>query len=285
VEYLAEKDITQKILEDYNDVFADIVNVLLFDGKEIIKEDELTDCNTSSYYKIANKVKTQDRDVSKIWRRNQISISSFGFENQTVIEKNMPIRIIGYDGASYREQITNENIKKPNYPVVTMVLYFGMKRWNKNLSLKDCFDIPKELEPYVSDYKINVFEIAYLPDERVKMFKSDFRLIADYFVQLRKTGKYIPMPSEIRHKWETMNLLGVLNDDDRFEESYYLSGKKEGFNMCKVIDDYIEIGKERGVLNSIKELMSNLNWSLDEAMNAVGVPENKKKRYMELLGV
>ncbi len=30
---MAEKDITEKMLEAYNDVFADIVNVLLFDGK------------------------------------------------------------------------------------------------------------------------------------------------------------------------------------------------------------------------------------------------------------
>ena len=29
---LGEKDITEKTLEDYADVFADIVNVLLFDG-------------------------------------------------------------------------------------------------------------------------------------------------------------------------------------------------------------------------------------------------------------
>ena len=32
------KDITQKMLERYNDVFADIVNVLLFNGKRIIEE-------------------------------------------------------------------------------------------------------------------------------------------------------------------------------------------------------------------------------------------------------
>ena len=30
-----EKDITQKTLEDYNDVFADVLNVLLFDGKRL----------------------------------------------------------------------------------------------------------------------------------------------------------------------------------------------------------------------------------------------------------
>ena len=37
------KDITQKMLERYNDVFADIVNVLLFNGKRIVDEDALTD--------------------------------------------------------------------------------------------------------------------------------------------------------------------------------------------------------------------------------------------------
>ncbi len=31
---MGTKDVTEKILEDYNDVFADIANVLLFQGKE-----------------------------------------------------------------------------------------------------------------------------------------------------------------------------------------------------------------------------------------------------------
>ena len=32
--YMGEKDITEKLLEDYPDVFADIFNVLVFDGKK-----------------------------------------------------------------------------------------------------------------------------------------------------------------------------------------------------------------------------------------------------------
>ena len=35
---MGEKDITEKILADYNDVFADIVNVLLFGGKTIVAD-------------------------------------------------------------------------------------------------------------------------------------------------------------------------------------------------------------------------------------------------------
>ena len=39
---MAEKDKIQKTLEAYNDVFADIVNVLLFNGRRIVDEKDLT---------------------------------------------------------------------------------------------------------------------------------------------------------------------------------------------------------------------------------------------------
>lgn len=45
------------------------------------------------------------------------------------------------------------------------------------------FDISAEFESYVNDYKMNLFEIAYLTHEQVEMFQSDFRVIVDYFVQ------------------------------------------------------------------------------------------------------
>ena len=35
---MADKDITEKNLEALNDVFADIVNVLLFKGEQVINE-------------------------------------------------------------------------------------------------------------------------------------------------------------------------------------------------------------------------------------------------------
>lgn len=38
---MAGKDMAEKALESYNDVFADIVNTLLFNGREKVLEDEL----------------------------------------------------------------------------------------------------------------------------------------------------------------------------------------------------------------------------------------------------
>ena len=45
------KDIAEKILLAYNDVFSDIINVLLFGGQEIIRENDLEDQITGSAYK------------------------------------------------------------------------------------------------------------------------------------------------------------------------------------------------------------------------------------------
>lgn len=38
---MQEIEITQKMLERYDDVFSDIVNVLLFNGKRVVSEDSL----------------------------------------------------------------------------------------------------------------------------------------------------------------------------------------------------------------------------------------------------
>ena len=99
------KDITQKMLERYNDVFADIVNVLLFNGKKIVDEGALIDTSVDSALKLDGEIHSQYRDVAKYWKNSQINIALFGLENQTVPDKLMPMRVIGYDGAEYKKQV------------------------------------------------------------------------------------------------------------------------------------------------------------------------------------
>ena len=40
---MQDKDVTEKMLEKYNDVFADILNVLLFGGRNVVYEAALKD--------------------------------------------------------------------------------------------------------------------------------------------------------------------------------------------------------------------------------------------------
>lgn len=62
---MAEKNIAEKTLEAYNDVFADIINVLLFNGEPYVKEDELEEENPNSSYKADGKLHAQERDIAK----------------------------------------------------------------------------------------------------------------------------------------------------------------------------------------------------------------------------
>ena len=64
---MGEKDATEKTLESYADVFADIVNVLLFDGKQFIAPEDLRDALPRSIYKADGKLHEQERDTAKFW--------------------------------------------------------------------------------------------------------------------------------------------------------------------------------------------------------------------------
>ena len=260
---MPQKDSSEKILESYNDVFSDIVNVLLFQGRQVLAPDELEDQAPRAYYKADGRLHEIERDVAKRWKNGNIRVACIGFENQTAADPNMPLRVIGYDGAEYRAQLLAEN--GSFYPVVTLVLYFGHEKpWSGPLSLKERLDIPQEFEPYVNDYKINLFQIAYLTHEQVELFRSDFRVVADYFVQKREKGDYVPSSQELTHVQETLQLLSIMTQDNRFEEAYNTStdDRKGGpHNMCDVLDKVENRGKAEGKMegkNEMARLMKTL---------------------------
>ena len=243
------KDITQKMLERYNDVFADIVNVLLFNGKRIVDEDALIDTPADSALKLDGEIHSQDRDVAKYWKNSQINIALFGLENQTVPDKLMPMRVIGYDGAEYKKQVLEENRYKKKYPVITLVLYMGYDRnWKYSNSLLDLLEVDDNLKPYVSDYKINVFEIAFLDREKINLFKSDFRMLADYLYQMRTTNSYKGDESNIKHVDEILMLMSAMSGFKNVENIIKVAHERKVSNM----KGFFELAEEKGLEEGIK---------------------------------
>ena len=259
---MGQKDIAEKILEAYNDVFSDIVNVLLFNGDQILKENELEDQAPRSAYKADGKYREIERDVAKRWKNKNIRLACIGLENQTEPDADMPLRIMGYDGAEYRAQLNNEN-QRERYPVITLVLYYGYdKHWDKPLSLLERLDVPEKFRPYVNDYKVNLFEIAYLSREQSKLFKSDFRVVADYFVQMQTTGTYIGSPEALVHVQETLSLMSIMTGDHRFEAVLSDDDGSKGVvikTMCDVLDRIEEKGRMEGRMEEKKEIALNLH--------------------------
>ena len=260
---MQEKDITQKMLEQFNDVFSDIVNVLLFDGKDVVDENSLIDTPTKSMMKIDGKVHSQDRDVAKYWQNSRINIALFGFENQTAPDKLMPLRVISYDGIEYGRQTKKRYRYKTKYPVITLVLYLGYKkRWNYPISILDIVEVDDRLKPFVNDYRINLFEIAYLDEEKITLFKSDFKILVDYLHQIRTNNSYNPKDYIIKHIDELLTLMSVMTGDKRFEDSINEANEKEARYMCEVLDIIENRGIEKGLEQGRQEgadMVSKLN--------------------------
>lgn len=276
---MAEKDISEKTLEAYNDVFADIVNVLLFDGEEVIKEDDLAEHFPRAAYKADGKLREIERDTAKYALHQNVRIACIGIENQTNTDPDMPIRIIGYDGADYRAQIGDN--KKDRYPVITLVLYFGSERWNKARTLSECFDIPDRFRPYFNDYRINLFEIAFLSDEQVKMFKSDFGAVAEYFVQTRKNDNYKPTPKVLKHVQETLHLLGVFTKDRRFEEYTYDNSGEGDVTMSDVLTKLINEGEAKGFIEAAFDYGASDENIISKIIKKFSLSEETAKEYIQ----
>ena len=284
---MGEKDIAEKILMDNDDVFADVVNSLIFDGKPIVEEMNLINVKDKSQYKISGKIHEQERDAAKVIECDGVKVMYVGIENQTDIDVDETIRVIGYDGTSYRGQLLGENEKK--YPVVTLVLYFGERKWNRNRTLYETLDIPENIKPFVNDYKINVFEIAYMTPEEVEKFTSDFKIVADYFVQKRMKKDYKPINKVIKHVDELLKLMTVLTGDRRFEEQIKEMHKEEGeVRMCEVLDKIenrgVKIGEKLGEIKALyfymkktpDEIGKIINMDEAEVMSVIKTLEERK---------
>ena len=319
------KDITTRQLEECNDVFADIINVLVFKGERRVFEDDLADLETKSVFVADEKgLRFQDRDVSKFWTTQKIRLALFGLENQSNPDSTMPLRIYSYNGASYKAQIVSDRKNKRDvtcsetktvcdeeqgtsqslYPVLTLVLYFGLKRWNTAKTLYEAVNIPDEMKRFIPDLSINLVEVAWLEDDVIDKFKSDFNVVAKFFKHLRLRGDInldlndplLSLP--ITHFLELMRLLSAYSGDPRFEASAQMLPPEKERNMLAVLTKLEEQGRCEGRkegriegrkegrkegTNNLNRVYSNLlmQGRKDDLIRSINDPEYLKKIMAE----
>ena len=151
-------------------------------------------------------------------------------------------------------------------------------------------EVPEELKPFFNDYEIHVFDIAYLSDEEVERFQSDFRIVADYFVQMRKDPEnYMPSQQEIKHVDEVLKLMKALTGDDSIEDLInQMEEGEERKNMVSAfklerergraegITEGIAVGRIETLYANIKNLMDSLKCSREQAMDTLKVSEEER---------
>jgi len=281
---MAEKDMTEKHLEEWNDVFADIMNVLL---SLDIDPNDLQDTAARTMYKADGGIHEQERDIAKLWKKHSVVLCLMGLENQTEMDPYMTLRVFGYEGADYRGQLAaldkaarQGKPGEPLYPVVTVVLYFGTeRRWTGPKTLFEAVNVPPELRPYVNDCRINVFEVAWLPDEQIAKFTSDFRIVADYFRQVRENKDYVPTEWEIQHVDAVLKIMKALTGNHDFEDvqNRLKPDKGRKITMVDVLGKVKEQGMAQGITKVAERLLTMSSMTVEQIAQVTTLPLEEVK--------
>ena len=291
---MAEKDITEKLLTDIDEVFADIYNSLCFNGENIIKPDDLSSASVTSAFISNDVTRGLISDVSKIYKNSNLTLALLNIENQSTEDSDMPFRIIGYEGAKYNSQLISGS--NARYAVATLVLNFNTKkRWSTPKSIKESLKnkYPIELDEYINDYKVNVIDVAFMDKEDIEKLNSDFKAVAKYYYLKRNNIEDFEELGDCNLKYpvQTFATMKALTGDSRFETAYndYEETHKDDKEVTieKILDYLINKGRTEGEAKG-KELqaketainLNNMNMDEETIAKAVGRDTETVKKWI-----
>ncbi len=263
---MGSKDLREKHLFSYNDVFAsawnDLAPACAENANAALKwfdPEDLTDAPTETVAVLRGGISQRYRDILKYAGSELgLNIAMFGLENQTTVDWEMPMRVMMYDAMAYLAQIQNRQDGQNLVPIFTRVLYFGYnKRWNAPRRLSDRCAIPERFRAHFQDYAVDVIEMAWLDDSQIDRLGGDIKALAIFLRNLR-LNEFRSWPEiEIKHVSEMLDLFAAITGQSRFEEMK-LEFKDEGsVKMCEVLQKYdeklIREGEKRGEKRGMNE--------------------------------
>ena len=280
-------DIVTKNFESYADVAADIVNALLHEGTVVVTGEEMLTAATESLYADStNTLHNQLEDVAKYRVTGGMPRALYLFANQTKVDKGMILRKAGYIGGEYRRQYEKQN--HGLYPVIELVLYWGMARWKASNNLRQLIDggkgqIAETTWKYVDDIQLHVWEMRYLPKEIRERFHSDMRIVLDDLAE----GNAYRSDLKVIHKEATIKMLRVLSGDKNVDDTEeILKGlditEEDEISMCELFDQYTRRGISRGIIIMCKDFNATYEDTLQKLKNKLNISEKEAEEQMKL---
>ena len=121
--------------------------------------------------------------------------------------------------------------------------------------------------------------------EKVRQFRSDFRVVPEYFVNAYTNPNYIADDIVITHVDEFLKLMQVLTGDNRYEEvAQTLTGEeKQKVRMCNALDAREARGREEGKIWMLVKLTKDGMITVQTAAEEANMSEEEFKEIMETM--
>lgn len=277
---MGAKDAKAREFLSNNERFADLFNYYLFEGRQVIRPEDLEERDTaevlSLYGRNQKEIQKQKwRDLLKhaIIKATKTTVFVLlGIENQSDIHYAMPVKNIIYDGMNYGTQVVEaarKHRKDKDYgseaeflsgfrkedkltPVITLTVYWGSDEWDAPRSLHEMLAVSDpHILKYVEDYHLHLI----VPNEI-----TDFGRLR---TSLREVLEIIKA-SDDRKKMQE-----VLSGNPRFKSleneavsainvftglKVPLNKKERKTDMCKAWEEQRRIGKVEDIMDLLEEI-------------------------------
>ncbi len=281
-----ELDVSKKNCLTDNERYADLINGLLLEGRQLVKPEDLQDMDSQGTG-LSALVTGRNRRYRQVYRDLVkkvglgVNFIVIGVENQELVHYLMPVRSMSYDVAEYDRQarLIRKKVRRMKgvsraeflsgfhksdklRPCITLILYYG-EHWDGARSLHDLLDfkgISPPLRKYINDYPIHLFEIRKLRNTSV--FRTDLKQIFEFIKhssdkkELRRLVQSDPAYQEMDEDAYDMAVqyAGVTQLID-VKADYEKGGR---VNMCRAFDELLQDERMEGRAEELKFIVVNM---------------------------
>lgn len=278
---MGKKDLWQCDYFDDKGRFADMFNGVMFQGNPVMKEEELEEADSKLvHHEESGEAVSVIRDKGYKWKGQHVSICIL--ENQSYVDYRMVFRVMLEESVSYIKQQKKvfKKWKESGYkfagdeflsqmrkeekfmPVITLILYLGKeKAWDGAKTLYELLRINEELKPFVTNYRVNLFD--YHDEQDFSRFRTDNRFL---FELLSNSEDEIKTEEIIKNYLNDYSLdeevvqavFGILDKKEDIEKYKKKAEKGDVVSMWKAWDDHKERGRKEALKESLVVLINSL---------------------------
>lgn len=311
------------VLKNYwndNEQFADFFNAVLFEGRQVIKPEELEDVDTEEssvleHRDYAESIKAS-RDNVKVSKKSTaygVELAMLGLESQERIHYALPLRVMGYDYGTYKKQYDSNagKYKKPDgidedeylsrmkrtdkfIPVITIVVYYGEKPWDGALSLHDMLDIPEGMKKFINDYKMILVEARQNSLTFHNVYNLDFfnmlKVILDKSIP-RNEAKEKVIKYAREHGVDKTVIMAVAGATN-CKLDYNALSEEGDVDMCTLFEEIAREhemkgkaeGKAEGIIETGYDFGLSENDILDRLQDKMKISFQQAQEYLKMFG-
>ena len=302
--------------------FADLINALVYRGEQIIDPSKLRRISADTYEDLEDKNpsdlpkrKARYNDLAMRYDNNLV-LRIFLEENQDAVSYILPVRDLGYNAARYRQQcqqIKKAHDKANDYadhaercsglrkedkliPVYTLWLYHGEKTWDGPRSLKDMINFGNDEDGFSKLFHDHTPHLVCVNElNEFNLFKTELsKLMEAISLKSGKAGiKGIRENERFRHvDEETLEAMSVLlNEPSLWKNRDKIKNEGRDYDVCtgmrewreEIIEETTELVETQNTIEHAQNLINNEGFSIERALSALGVPEEKRSYYSEKL--